>query len=346
MAIRKLNIEFIRIFSVIMVISIHVANVYINNFEKVSPEDFLISVIFSSFSRVCVPLFFMISGAFIIDKEYDRKKYFEKILKFIIVLVIWSVIYYLSKNGFDFKDIGKVIVNSFFNANKTSRHLWYMYPLIAIYIALPFIQNMCKNMSRELENLFLILWFCLSGLTFIFLPLASFITKTDIKMDYPVPIINSAYYLGYFIGGHIIYKRVKNLNFSAKNNIICILIYIACSIITTLATYFISIKAGYAVSPPTWYRGSLVILASFSVFILLIANEKKFKNPLIMAVSRHTFGIYLIHMVFLNIIKWNIDVISLSPMLTIPLFTLIVYISSLLVCMLLSKIPFVKKIIF
>ncbi|MBQ8204091.1 MAG: acyltransferase family protein [Clostridia bacterium] len=343
---RKINIEFIRIFAVFMVISIHVANVYIRRFGTVPDGDFLVSVIYSSFSRVCVPLFFMIGGAFALNKEYDGKKYFGKIIKAITVLIIWSVIYYLTKNGFHFEGIGKVIVNSFFNADMTSRHLWYMYPLIAIYIALPFLQNMCKNLSEKQENLFLILWFCFSGLSYIYIPLASHLAKSNIALEYPVPLINSAYYAGYFIAGHILYKRFKDVSFNKRKNIICIAIYLISTLVTILSTYFISKALDSFASPPTWYRGAVVIIASVAVFLLIVANADKFKSKFILTVSKHTFGIYLIHMIFLNIIKKIIVIADQPAAVAIPVITVIVFVCSLLSSMLLSKIPFIKKVIF
>lgn len=343
---RKLNIEFIRILSAIMVISIHIANVYIRRFDSVPDSDFFVAVIYSSISRVCVPLFFMIGGAFSLDREYDGKKYFNKIIRFTLILIIWSIIYYLTKNGFHFKNIGKVIANSFFNADMTSRHLWYMYPLVAIYIALPFLQNMCKNLSKAQENLFLILWFFISGLSFIYMPLAEFITKSNLTLEYPVPLINSAYYVGYFVSGHILYKRFKDIRFDKKKNLICVSVYALSTIITILATYFISLKINHFASPPTWYRGALVIAASFAVFLLFVTNPNKFKSKFILTLSKHTFGIYLIHMIFLNIIKKNIVLSEQSALIAIPVITVIVFVCSLLSCMLLSKIPFVKKVIF
>ena len=44
----------------------------------------------------------------------------------------------------------------------TKRHLWFMYAIIGIYIVLPFVQKMCKNLSKVEENLFMVLWafFC------------------------------------------------------------------------------------------------------------------------------------------------------------------------------------------
>ncbi len=343
---KQLNIEFIRIFAIIMVLSIHVANVYIRSFGEVSDNYFLGAVVFSSIARVCVPLFFMIGGIFSVGREYNRKKYWQRIAKFVLLLIVWSIIYYLTKNGFHFKNINKVIVNSFYNADMTSRHLWYMYPLIGIYIALPFIQNMCKNMNRELENLFLALWFCLSGLSFIYLPLSNAISGISHKISYPVPLINSAYYLGYFIAGYIIYNRFKNVKLSRRQSLGCVAAYILSTALTTFLTYFVTIKNGKYFDEATWYKGALVIIASFALFILVVTNEDKFKALWIGKISKHTLGVYLIHMVPLNIIKHFFDLREFDPLVTIPLVTVIVYVSSLLACMVLSKIPVIKKILF
>ncbi len=342
---RKINIEFIRVIAIIMTIMIHVSNIYIYAFDEISNGYFLISVIYNSLSRLCVPLFFMISGALIINKEYSRKKYFQKIIKFVLLLIFWSLFYYIQKNGFSFENIGDVLVNSFFNAEMTSRHLWYMYALISVYIALPFVQNMCKNLSKELENLFLILWIVLSGISVIVLPLARYITKSNIGVDYPIPIINAAYYLGYFVCGHILYKRFENIKLDKQKNIICILVYSVCTFITAFFTYFISTKADRFFDAFTWYKSIFTILATIAIFLLIVANKDFFKSEFILKISQHTFGIYLTHIFFFNIMKKCFDITLCNPIIAVPIATISLYIISLISCMLLSKIPYVKKLI-
>lgn len=346
MAKRKINIEFARIIASIMVISIHVANVYMRNFDNISKGYFLGSLTFSSLARVCVPLFFMISGMFLLQSEICAKKYYSKTLKFIFTLCVWSVIYFITKNGFNFQNIGKVIVNSFFNANMTSRHLWYMYPLIAIYIALPFIQLLCKNMTKFHENLFLVLWTSISGLSFIYLPLAKLVLGNSAEILYPVPIVTSTYYLGYFISGHILHKRFKEKVFNKKENTICILTYFVSTVIMIIATYIVSTAKNAFLDSALWYRSALVIIASFATFLLVLGNENRFTNTKILAVSKHSFGVYLIHMMFLNIIKRHINIALINPVFAIPVITIIVFVCSVLSCSVLNRIPIVKKILF
>lgn len=342
---KKINIEFIRIFAIALTIMIHVSNVYIYSFEKITNFDFLISIIYNSIARICVPLFFMISGIFLIKQEYNRQKYFNRIKKFVCILLIWSIIYYLINNNFKITNLTSTIINSFLNANMTSRHLWFMYAIIGIYIALPFIQNMCKNLTKEQENIFLILWAILSGFAVIYVPVARIITKTNVDITYPIPIINSAYYLGYFISGHILYERFKDSKTSKSKNIFLISYYILSTLVTILSTYFISIIEKKVFDSMMWYRSIFTIIATVSIFILVVINEKKIKSSIILKLSKYSFGIYLIHMIFLKIIKSNLSIIDLNPIISIPLITIIIYILSLLSCLIIKKIPIIKNII-
>lgn len=341
---RKINIELIRVFAIFMTVMIHISNFYINKFGEISNFDFLISVTYNSFSRICVPLFFMVSGIFLIGRDFDKRKYLKRIFKFTLILVIWSVIYYLSNSGFDFKNLCTVFFTSLFNANATSRHLWFLYAIIGIYIALPFINSMCKNLTREQENLFLILWLAFSGFVVIFVPLARFFTKTNIDVTYPIPIINSAYYLGYFISGHILYKVFSNIKPDKKKNLICLLGYIVPTLITIFTTFFISIRNGRFYTPLTWYRSIFIVLSAISVFILIIINEEKIKNKLILKLSKHSFGIYLIHMLVFNILKTT-GIMTIPTVVSIPLVTAIVYMISLAISFVISKIPILNKYI-
>ena len=344
---RKINIEFIRVFAIIFTIVIHVSNVYIYSFDKIDNFNYFISVFFNSMARVCVPLFFMVSGIFLIKEDYDKKKYFARIKKFIIILVVWSIIYFLFNNNIFTSNINilNVLFNSFFNANMTSRHLWFMYAIIGIYIALPFIQNMCKNLNREQENLFLILWILLSGLVVLYVPLARLITKTNVDIEYPIPIINAAYYVGYFISGHILYERYRNIKSDKKKNILYLLGYLIPTLITCLSTYFISIYNGSVYDSMFWYRSIFTIISSFSLFILVIINEDKFQNKYILKLSGLSFGVYLIHVIFLEIIKENFKFINYSSVIIIPVITLLIYIISLMCSYILKKIPVIRKLL-
>lgn len=344
---RKINIEFIRVFAMFFTIVIHVSNVYVYSFGKISNANYLIAVLFNSMARICVPLFFMISGIVLLNEEYDKKKYFERIKKYVLILVIWSIIYAFVNKYINFDgSIFSVLFNSLFNANMTSRHLWFMYAIIGIYIALPFVQNMYKNLSVELKNLFLILWMGLSGLIVIIIPIARSITGLTINIDYPIPILNAAYYLGYFISGRILYEKYKDKKFDKRKNILCVGVYLISILIISLSTYFISVTVDKIFDSMMWYRSIFIIISAFAIFILIIVNEDKIKNKNILKLSKYSFGIYLIHVIFLKIIKDNFDLIDYNALIIIPIVSLMIYIISLVSSVILKKIPIINKILF
>ncbi len=345
MAKRELNVEFIRVFAIFMTVMIHVSNFYINNFSKISTTYFNTAVVYNSLSRICVPLFFMVSGIFLIKQEFNFKSYYQRILKFTLILVVWSVIYFLFNNEWKIKGLKQAVANSFLNANETSRHLWFMYAIIGIYIALPFIQNMCKNMNRQLENLFLGLWLGFSGLGSIYVPLIRIITNTNVDITYPIPIINATYYLGYFIAGHILYERFKDVRGNLKENLWCIAIFLTSSLVTIMATCVLSAKMNEAYTVLFWYKSIFIAASAFAVFILVVINKDKFKSEAILTFSKQSFGIYLIHMIFFNQLTLNVNIIQYNPLITAPLVTLGVYVVSFISSYILSKIPVVKRLV-
>ena len=237
------------------------------------------------------------------------------------------------------------MVNSFFNTNFTAKHLWFMYAIISIYIALLFIQNMCKNMTLEQENMFMILWALFSGFSFVYLPLAEGLLGYSVKVTYPVPIISGTYYLGYFILGHILSKRFHGVKFTKKHNIFCIGLYIVSTVVISIMAYFFSNLYNEVYEYSLWYRGVFAIIATGSIFSFIIGNSDKFKNKFILKLSSLSFGVYLIHVIFLNMFADNFDIIKYNPLIFIPLLTIIIFVLSLGSSYIIKKIPIIKNII-
>ncbi len=335
-----------RIIAIFLTLMIHVSNIFIRSYGHISNTSFFVGALYNSIARICVPIFFMISGALLINGEYSRGKYLKRIKKFIIILAFWSIIYFVInviRGGSN--NIVKVIFYTLFNTEYTSKHLWFMYAIIGLYIALPFIQKMCKNLTREEENLFMILWVSICGLSIIYTPVIKAITGHTLEVLYPIPLINAAYYLGYFVCGHIIYERIKNIKLEKKYNFWCIMTYILSVLIMATLTYFLSVSNNKLTTTMLWYRGILIILESFSMFILILINEKKFKSKHIETLGGLSFGVYLIHAIFLFLIKDNINITDYNPLWAIPVITIVIYATSVISSYILKKIPIIKSLI-
>lgn len=338
---RDYSLDFLRVIACILVIVIHVANIYCRAYASIDDINYIGAVIFNAIARISVPIFFMISGALLIkNSEFDMKKYFKRIWRLLFALIIWNIFYYLfnfyylgtSSNLFD------TFIESFFVPTK--RHLWFIYAIIGIYIALPFVQKMCHNLSEKEENLFMGLYLFFVGFVYVFRK------EFNQTIDNPIPIIQATYYLGYFVIGHILYKRVSDNKIDKKWNKYLILLPIVCLTITILYTLKLSGESHSFDNTYLAYRSIFYILSSVSIFLLFVMYKEKFKySKLIASISNLSFGIYLIHPVFQNIITENIAITQQLTYIYIPVYTLIIFLCAYFSAWIISKIPYLNKIL-
>ena len=132
---RKLYIAVLRIISCMAVVLVHSVSNFIRLYGEVRPL-----IVLGASIRWCVPVFFMITGACMLNspKEYDWKTMKEKTINRVIrPYLIWSCIYQIVY-CFQSQTVSvwikfpiKVILGQGWY------HLWYLYVLIGIYICIP-----------------------------------------------------------------------------------------------------------------------------------------------------------------------------------------------------------------
>lgn len=93
---KNYNIEALRVIACIMVICIHVSNYYSRAYGTISDASYIFSIIINGISRVAVPIFFMISGALLLDETLLVKKSVRRVGNTLAVLIVWSTIYDVS----------------------------------------------------------------------------------------------------------------------------------------------------------------------------------------------------------------------------------------------------------
>ena len=92
-----------------------------------------------------------------------------------------------------------------------------------------------------------------------------------------------------------------------------------------------------------------VLLESIGMFVL-IKNIKFDINPkytnMIRLLSKYSFGVYLVHdLILTELVKNGLTTLTFNPIISVPCIVLIVYIMSLIISIILNKIPILNKLI-
>ena len=117
--------------------------------------------------------------------------------------------------------------------------------------------------------------------------------------------------------------------------------------IVTYVTLFVSTLTIILISKDIQlgYKNLVICAVAMSVFVLIIKMEIK-PNKILLCISNCTWGIYLIHPFFINIVikLLKIDVLSSYAYIKLFVFAIVVTVVSFFTAYVLRKIPIVKKL--
>lgn len=327
-------VENLRVIATITVIMLHVAGPGVVSLGSVSMLDWNIANFFDGFARFCVPIFIMITGSFILNKDYELKDFFKnKLSRIIIPFLIFSFIYTIDGYGVknliknhDLEEFSQFALQNLIYGS--SYHLWYIYMLIGLYIISPIIRVYVKNASKSNLEYFLIAWL-------IFVTIDGY-ALNDYIPSFQISIF--ANYTGYFVLGYYLSKYPLN---SQK---LGWLLFITGSLLTIGGTYYFSVKQNQFFEMFYNYNTLNVILQSIGIYTILFNSTIKNKvlSKLRDIISKNSFNIYLVHVLILSKIApltWD----YVNPLAGIITTTLVCLLISTIVSMVLKQIPIVNR---
>ena len=325
---REYAFDILRVIAMTMVIIVHVSNVYSRSFGIISNAAFLISLVFNTISRISVPIFLMISGALLLDREFNKEKYLKRLLKFLILIIVWDIVYLLWEYlylGVTYNKLYKLLFEPY------RAHLWFLYTILLLYAIQPLLRKLMYKSSKTVKIILLIVWILFSTLSIINKFIANFFTVFS--------------YIGFFIIGKVLYDFIKEKDLK-KYNIPLIISIVFCLIISIFLNYSSSLKYHLFYNFYFAYRVPFIMLPSFAFYILVISNYQKDNlNKVIMKLSDLSLGVYLIHGIFLDVTIKSFTYPFINPIIGIPLFTTFIFICSVTSVYIIKKIKFLNKVI-
>ena len=323
----------LRMIAILAVILCHVSNFYphvATSFKAAIPY-FLLAL-----GRIGVPLFLMLSGALLLNRDYELsfflKKRFSRILIPFIFWVIFIGFYQFYILNFTSVDTVKWMLGGGIT--------WYVYELIGAYFFIPVVNAFIKQYGDTGVKYFLILW------------IVTVILKT-FNLN-PISHLNLENFTG-FIGYMVMGYYLSNKKFNLKDNtmiFIGILLFVVFYIVHCASCLYYDNLFDY-VSLNLLIQSAGIFLAfrylseykknNENSSIAKIGNKKEngIIGKIVLSISICSYGMYFTH----TIVYRTFDYLFNFPTLKLlPIAFIAIVILSWAITYVCSKIPVISKV--
>ncbi len=333
--------DVIRILAGILVILIHATDRYLVFSALSSGISGDVLGVLNLIGKIAVPLFVLLSGYLLLkkDKVADPKKFYQRRIGHILIpFIVWVIIYFFWMWYWGRYQITPLFIwQSIFTGSLM--HLYFL-PLIALlYLLTPFLAKFLFSKS-PLQQWTICFGALMSGLVLhlvgYFWP---YLSLEKIIFTIGIP------YIGYYIFGALV--RTVSLNWIGKL-VLSSVFLVSLMLSFILSSHNINAYPSHSLSP-------FILVESMSAFLLLVSFGKKMTKlsvgqiSVLRYIASTVFGIYLIHIIVLDVIGDKIAQFNPysihSPIL---FYALCYFVTGLLASFVLvsigKKLPFVKHI--
>ena len=364
---RIVFLDYLRAIACLMVMLVHASeNFYgadssgmAGNMSMLASEAnrFWVSFWDGGVSRTAVPLF-MITSAFLLAPmpagqsmtTFYRRRFTRILPPFVAFLLLYTFLP-LAWGGMTWEQSMADLRLLPFNFPSMAGHLWFMYPLISLYLVIPVISPWLERASKREEVVFLSLFAFTT-----FIPwLHRFVSPELWGECFWNPFSAFWYcsgYVGYlvlahYIRVHLAWGRGRRLAVGS----VCFLVGAA----FTAWGFWLKGEPGLLIETPmlewSWeFCTPNVLMATFGLFLLFTCICRPQAPRLVTSLSRCSFGMYLMHMFFLApIASYIVAGDAAHPLLpvglAIPVIALCSYVCCYVTTRLISCLPGSKWIV-
>lgn len=301
---RNLNLDFIRCTAVLSVLSVHF---FLNSgfyAEIVDGKRMFGMVTMRTFCMICVPLFMILSG-YLLNQKQLTASYYTRIIPILTTYVLCSILCIIFKILYKHENITfKSAFLSLFNFTGAN-YSWYINMYIGLFLMIPFLNIMWNHLPSRKEKLALLATLCFcTTLTSIF-NIFDWITPGFWKLpsssnNYQALIPDwwtNIYPLFYYFIGAFLKENPPKIQI--RKNIILI---IAATVFFGIFNYYRSYQHVFIWdSYCGWYGFETVTLSVLCFSFLLNLDLEKIPEllkDLIYKISELSLGIYLVSFIF------------------------------------------------
>lgn len=150
---KQLDIELMRIIAAFFVIFNHTgkAGFFLFSLYDTQSFQYWLYLFISIFCKMSVPLFFMIAGALLLNRQEEsiKKLWIHRILHILSLLFLWSLFYYLVAvyQGSETFSLTHFLGKLYYKNWNFS--YWYLYAYVAFLISLPLLRRLAQNLNDK-----------------------------------------------------------------------------------------------------------------------------------------------------------------------------------------------------
>lgn len=359
---RIVFLDYVRVFACFLVMVVHASeNFYgaAGATDMVGPQSYLGSeadrlwvAVYDGFSRMAVPLF-MIVSAFLLAPmkkeqtmwQFYRQRAIRILPPFFIFMILYSTLPMLwgQINGeTSLNDMSRILLNF----PSLAGHLWFMYPLISLYLFIPIISPWLSKATAKEERFFIGLFLlstCMPYLNRWFGEVWGQCFWNEYHM-----LWYFSGYLGYLVMAH--YIRVHLIWNRSKRLTIGTILMVVGAVWTIYSFYVQAIPGKILVTPEIeigWAFCTInCVLLTAGTFLLFTCINRQNPPQVITETSKLSYGMYLMHIFWLGL--WATvfkNTLELPTVSAIPCIAVTTFVCCYITTKIISFIPGSKWII-
>lgn len=359
---RIVFLDYVRVFACFLVMVVHASENFYGaegSTDMAGPESYLATeadrlwvAVYDGFSRMSVPLFMIVSAFLLVPMkegqtmwQFYHRRFMRILPPFIIFMILYSTLPLLwgqIDTATSLSDLSRMVLNF----PTLAGHLWFMYPLISLYLFIPILSPWLSKTTASEERFFIGLFLlstCIPYLNRWFGDVWGQCFWNEYHM-----LWYFSGYAGYLVTAH--YIRF-HLSWSRRQRLTVGFISMATGAVLTILSFYVQAVPGQILSTPVieigWCFCTInCVLLSVGMFLLFTCIERSDVPRPIASMSRLSYGMYLVHIFLLG---WWVQVfkgiLDLPTVAAIPAIAVSTFISSYIVIKIVSLLPNSKWVI-
>lgn len=353
---RIVFLDYVRVVACFLVMLVHASeNFYAGpgSTDMAGPVSFLANdtdrlwvSVYDGLSRISVPLFMIVSAFLLVPlKEgvstfafYRRRA--ERIVPAFLFFVFVYACFPHFTGEFEFGNWIGDLGRAPFNFPDMAGHLWFMYPLIGLYLFIPIVSPWLARVGAREERFFIWLFALSTCMPYLNRFLGEVWGQCFWNEFHLLWYFSG--YLGYLVLAH--YIRV-HLRWGKRRRMVVGSALTLAGAVWTILSFYIQAVPGELLETPVieigWSFCTVNCLMFTSGAFLLFTCIKKEHTPKIIAeLSNLSYGMYLMHILWLGLwVRIFKDDFALPTVVAIPTIAVVTFVSSWLATKLLSIMP-------